>query len=179
MIRCVLIQWKEWKSFNFIAFPDDDLDISVSKLNKLFAVGLKYKLDLFQPALIDNGPEYVKHDILKIHPECKLRYTDFVEIMIPIFSKRALNKSYKILTDRNIKSGWGVDYIIPSKILNRHNIAVIDSVPITHTKPLGALDLQKKSSFYKTFNIDPEKEMHYYLKKYKARTYQQRTLKCI
>ena len=179
MIREVLIKWKGWKKYKYVAFPDDDLDISVTKLNNLFKIGNDYKLNLFQPALIDNGIKYVRHDILKVHKDCKLRYTDFVEIMIPIFSQKALNKSYKILTDINIKSGWGVDYIIPSKILHRKHIAVIDSIPITHTKPLGALNIAKKSSFYKEFNIDPEAEMRYFLKKWNARPYQQRTLKCI
>ena len=179
LIRSVLMNWKNWKQFKFIAFPDDDLDISISKLNSLFELGQKHRFDLFQPALIDNGPEYVKHGILKVHNECKFRYTDFVEIMIPIFSIKALHKSYKLLTDPNIKSAWGIDYIIPGKILKRRNVAVVDSVPITHTKPLGALDLQKKSSFYKKYNIDPEKEMWYFLNKYHLRPYQQRTLKCV
>ena len=179
LIRQLLMTWKNWRQFDFIALPDDDLDISISKLNALFLIGKQHKLDLFQPALIDNGPKYVKHGILKVHNECKFRYTDFVEVMIPIFSIRALNKSYKLLTDPNIKSAWGVDYIIPGKILHRRNVAVIDSVPITHTKPLSELNLQKNSSFYKKYNIDPEKEMWYFLNKYQLRPYQQRTLKCV
>lgn len=179
LIRQFLIKWKKWKTFNYIAFPDDDLDITVTKLNNLFKIGSKYKLNLYQPALIDNGPLYVKHNILKENKTCKLRYTDFVEIMIPIFSQYALKKSYKILTDRNIKSAWGVDYIIPTKILHKKNIAIIDSIPIKHTKPLGALNAQIKSSFYKTYNIDPEKELKYFLTKYKGRTYQQTVFKCI
>lgn len=179
LIRELIITWKNWKQFKFIALPDDDLDISISKLNKLFLIGKQYKLDLFQPALIDNGPDYVKHGILKVHKDCKFRYTDFVEIMMPIFSIKALHKSYKLLTDPNIKSAWGIDYIIPGKILKRRNVAVIDCVPIIHTKPLGALNTQKKSSFYKIYNIDPEKEMWYFLNKFNLRPYQQKTLKCV
>jgi hypothetical protein len=179
LIRGLLIKWKDWKSFKFVAFPDDDLDISVTKLNKLFIMGDKYKFDLFQPSLVDNGPNYVVHNVLKTNKKCKFRYTDFVEIMIPIFSIKALTKSYHILVDPKIKSAWGIDYVIPSKILHRRNIAVVDSISVIHTKPLGALNLQKLSTFYKTFNIDPEKELNYFLKKYKSRTYKGRTLKCV
>ena len=142
-------------------------------------MGDKYKFDLFQPALVDNGPNYVVHNVLKTNKKCKFRYTDFVEIMIPIFSIKALSKSYHILVDPKIKSAWGIDYVIPSKILHRRNIAVVDSISVIHTKPLGALNLQKLSTFYKTFNIDPEKELNYFLKKYKSRTYKGRTLKCV
>ena len=78
-----------------------------------------------------------------------------------------------------IKSGWGVDYIIPRNILKNKGVAIIDSVPIIHTKPLGHVDTEKKSSFYKKYNIDPEKEMKYFLKKYRGKTYQQRVLKCV
>tara|TARA_B100000212_G_C27216960_1_gene465545 strand:- start:10 stop:780 length:771 start_codon:yes stop_codon:yes gene_type:complete len=179
IIRHILMKTKFWKNFNFVSFPDDDLDISVTKWNKLFQIGYKYNLNLYQPALVDNGPEYVVHGILKENKNCKLRFTDFVEIMIPIFSKKTLQKCYRILTDSMIKSGWGVDYIIGRKILKSKGIAVIDDIPIVHTKPLGHVDEAKKSSFYKTYNIDPEKELRYFLKKYKGRLYQQKVITCL
>lgn len=179
IIRNILMKTKFWKKFDFIAFPDDDLDITVTKWNKLFQYGHKYNLNLYQPALVDNGAEYIVHTHLTQHTECDFRYSDFVEIMIPIFSKNALKRSYKILTDSMIKSGWGVDYIISRNILRNKRIAVIDSIPITHTKKLGHTNSSKKSSFYKKYNIDPEKELKYFLNKYKGRTYQQHTLKCI
>ena len=179
IIRNILMKTKFWKKFDFIAFPDDDLDITVTKWNKLFQYGHKFNLNLYQPALVDNGPEYIVHTHLTQHTECDFRYSDFVEIMIPIFSKNALKKSFKILTDSMIKSGWGVDYIISRNILRNKSIAVIDSIPITHTKKLGHTNSSKKSSFYKKYNIDPEKELKYFLNKYKGRTYQQHTLKCI
>tara|TARA_B100000963_G_C22633491_1_gene676271 strand:+ start:45 stop:821 length:777 start_codon:yes stop_codon:yes gene_type:complete len=179
IIRNILMKTKFWKKFDFIAFPDDDLDITVTKWNKLFQYGHKYNLNLYQPALVDNGPEYIVHTHLTQHTECDFRYSDFVEIMIPIFSKNALKKSFKILSDSMIKSGWGVDYIIPRNILRNKGVAIIDSVPITHTKPLAHSNSSKKSSFYKKYNIDPEKELKYFLKKYKGRTYQQHTLRCI
>ena len=36
-----------------------------------------------------------------------------------------------------------------------------------------------RSSFYKTFQIDPFKEMEYFLEKYNVHKFKQKTLKCI
>ena len=175
------VNLKILRDFNFITFPDDDLDLSVSKWNKLFKIGEKYKLDLFQPALIDNGREYItkSHENLIVHPECKLRYINFVEVMAPIFSQKTLHKSLKILCDPNIKSAWGVDYVIAQHVLNFKKIAVIDSVTMIHTRPRGKISNAMGSSFYKTFQIDPFKEMEYFLKKYKVSKFKQKTFKCI
>ena len=114
------VNLKILRDFDFITFPDDDLDLSVSKWNKLFKIGKKYDLNLYQPALIDNGREYItkSHENLIVHPECKLRYINFVEVMAPIFSLKTLHRSLKILCDPNIKSAWGVDYVIVERILN-------------------------------------------------------------
>ena len=175
------INQKLLRLFDYIALPDDDLDITVSKWNKIFKIGEEYKLNLFQPALIDNGREYItkSHENLIVRPECKLRYTNFVEIMAPIFSKKTLHKSLKILCDKYIKSGWGVDFVIAERILNFKKIAVIDSVPMTHTRPRGKISNALRSSFYKTFQIDPFKEMEYFLKKYKVRKFREKTFKCV
>ena len=43
-----------------MAFPDDDLTLRVDQWNHLFALARTHKLDLCQPALVDNGPQYVK-----------------------------------------------------------------------------------------------------------------------
>ena len=197
LIRDFLLNQKHvWQTYNFVAFPDDDLKVAPTQWNELFEYGQKYQLDLFQPSLVDNGPEYIKHTLLLTQPQNVLRYVNFVEIMIPIFSQRALHKAVKanVLTDIHIQSGWGVDYVLSKTILphhkythssshsiNRHTyqIAVIDAVPIVHTKPLSNTTQAKKSSFYKTFKIDPEKEMHYFLHAHHTKLFTPATLRCV
>ena len=99
--------------------------------------------------------------------------------MAPIFSQKTLHKSLKILCDPNIKSAWGVDYVIAQYVLNFKKIAVIDSVTMIHTRPRGKISDAMRSSFYKTFQINPFKEMEYFLKKYKVHKFKQKTFKCI
>lgn len=185
-----------WQKYDFVAFPDDDLEISVPQWNTLFEYGHTYRLDLYQPSLVDNGPEYIKHTLLVSQPQNQLRYVNFVEVMTPIFSQRALKQSVQknILVDKHLQSGWGVDYVLPQTILphhkydypplhhknkNTYQVAVIDAVPIVHTKPLSNTTHAKQSSFYKTFNIDPEKEMHYFMKTYHTKPFTPSTLRYV
>lgn len=187
LVRDFLVsQTHLWVRYDFVAFPDDDLDVSVQQWNDLFEMGTAYDLDLYQPSLVDNGADYIKHTLLVSQPQNILRYVNFVEIMTPILSRRALQRavSKRILTDTHLRSGWGVDYALPQTILphhkydcspdhpanrNTYQVAVIDAVAIVHTKPLSHTADAKKSSFYKTFQIDPEKEMQYFLQTYGAK----------
>ena len=90
-----------WKSYAYISFPDDDLSITPNQWNELVHTGMTYKLDVFQPAIIPPTthtkvpPEiekYIKHTHLMPANGFRniLRYVNFVEIMVPIFSHRAL-----------------------------------------------------------------------------------------
>ena len=178
LIRLFLINTSFWKGCKFIAIPDDDLDISVSKLNKLFSYGKKYKLDLYQPSLVNNGPNYISYQLLVHNPNCKLRYTNFIEIMTPFFSQKAFSKFIDLLTDEKIKSGWGIDFIM-AKRLKYKKMAVIDAITVVHTKPLGMSKNALNSSFYKKFNINPYKELAYFLKKYHTKKFKPKTLKCV
>ena len=180
--------------YAFVAFPDDDLHITPTDWNRLFEIGRQHRLDLFQPSLVNNGPQYIKHTHLVTQPQNVLRFSNFVEIMTPVFSRRALSKASSVLRDAHIKSGWGVDYVLPKAVLphhrynypprhhvnhNTYQVAVVDGVPITHTKPLGDSVQASKSSFYKTFNINPEAEMRYFMHKYKVRQFTPQTLRCV
>ena len=178
LVRHVLLSawWKQHRDkYAFVAFPDDDLAVTARQWDALFAIGHEHRLDLFQPSLVDNGPAYIKHTHLVTKPHTVIRYTDFVEIMTPVFSRKALSESVRrhVLTDPRIKSGWGVDYVLPQQVLptsRGYRIAVVDAVAITHTKPLSVVNKAAlASSFYRTYHIDPEAEMRYFLRKFRAR----------
>ena len=180
--------------YNFVAFPDDDLQMTVDQWNKLFELGHAHRLDVFQPSLVDNGPRYIKHTHLVSQPQNTLRYTNFVEIMAPVFSQRAIQKAWAILTDKQLKSGWGMDYVLPAKVLphRRYDVpldhhlnhrtyvfAVVDTVAITHTKPLSNTNHAIATSFYKTFDIDPEAEMHRIMRAHRVKRFTPQTLRCV
>lgn len=180
--------------YAFVAFPDDDLQITVDQWNTMFDQGAQHKLDVFQPSLVNNGPQYIKHTHLVSEPQCALRYTNFVEIMVPVFSQRAIQKAWALLTDKQLKSGWGVDYVLPAAVLphrrydvppdhclNRHTyvFAVVDMVAITHTKPLSNTSHATKSSFYKTFGIDPKAEMNQIMRAHRVKRFTPQTLRSV
>lgn len=194
LIRNFLASCTHLHHYAFVAFPDDDLHITPTDWNRLFEIGRQHHLDLFQPSLVNNGPQYIKHTHLVSQPQNVLRFSNFVEIMVPVFSRRALNKAKGVLRDAHIKSGWGVDYVLPKAVLphyqynyppshhvnhNTYQVAVVDSVSITHTKPLGDSKQASKSSFYKTFDINPEAEMRYFMHKHKVKQFTPQTLRCV
>ena len=86
-----------------------------------------------------------------------------------------------MLTDARIKSGWGIDYVLPQRVLpatHGYRVAVVDAVPMVHTKPLSVVDSAAlASSFYTRFRINPEAELRYFLRAYKARKQPPRVLR--
>ena len=74
---------------------------------------------------------------MRQNPDCLLRFTTFVELMAPLFSRDALRKC--AATFAGNKSAWGVDFAWTS-ILGRpsNGIAIIDAAPVRHTRPIGA-----------------------------------------
>jgi hypothetical protein len=66
----------------------------------------------------------------------RLRYTNFIEVMAPCFSAKALAKLLPTF-DENL-SGWGLDYVWPMLLGSQANVAIIDDVQILHTRPIGA-----------------------------------------
>ena len=120
--------------YDYIAMPDDDIAMSWGDMNALFAVAADRKLALCQPALTPES--FISHDITRQQPENLLRYTNFVEVMFPVFSAMAFRRCAGTfgLSD----SAWGLDIIWP-QILggHRHRIAVVDAVAVTHTRPPG------------------------------------------
>lgn len=126
--------------YDHVAFPDDDIEITWGGMNELFSVAAEHRLALCQPAL--TADSFISHAITRQQPGQRLRYTNFVEVMVPVFSKAALARcagSFLLSP-----SAWGLDFIWP-QILggHRHRVAVIDAVGVRHTRPAGqAYDMQ-------------------------------------
>jgi hypothetical protein len=139
--------------YQYIWLPDDDASISTFNINKLFKTAEEYNLMLCQPSM--NG--YVSHNITLPVTNNILRYTNFVEVLAPLFSLEALLKVYQTF-DLNY-SGWGYDYLWPYLLgYPQDKIAIIDNIIMTHTRPVG--------SNYSRFPVHPGVEMGILLQKY-------------
>ena len=86
---------------------DDDIIMNTSDINKLFNISKKYNLSICQPAFKEESK--ISHPITKVVKNNILRYTNFVEVNTPVFSKDALITFMKYYDDSLI--GWGIDYL--------------------------------------------------------------------
>ena len=122
-------------SYDYICLADDDLLAHTSTWNSLFEVCRRHDLSLAQPALTSDS--YKTHWITAQDKEFFLRFTNFVEVMCPIFSRTALQVCLGTMGHDN-KYGWGQDFIWPHLLGPSYTkIAVIDAYPIKHTRPVG------------------------------------------
>ena len=120
--------------YEYIMFPDDDLMMSWMDINNVFEIALEHRLELAQPALTRDS--YFGPEITLQQPGILLRFTTYVEGMIPVFSRDALRTC--IPTFRRALLGWGVDCLWPS-LLGSHaaRVGIIDFVAVRHTRPVG------------------------------------------
>jgi hypothetical protein len=81
-----------------------------------------------------------------------LRYTPYVEVMCPMFTREAFFKVADTFCEN--RSGWGLDWIWPKRFATRE-MAIIDKVGIHHTGPLGKGENYK---FLAKLGIDPYRE---------------------
>jgi hypothetical protein len=149
--------------YEFIMLLDDDIQIQPNDITKLFLSAQSHHLDLLQASL--------SHDSYCGHPVCYnqgsegLRFTSAVDIMMPIFSREALNLASKVMK-RGV-SGWGVDLAIGELVVDRNDgvAAVSDEVVAEHRKEID----RERGAFYtmlKNEGIYPEVELTYLQKLY-------------
>jgi hypothetical protein len=135
-LREALRAWDGWREYDAVWMPDDDLDATSEDLDRLFDVAAAVGLDLFAPAL-DDASHYA-HFSTRRNPRFFGRRVGFVEIMMPGFSRAALERLLPTFDRTETGWGWGLDSVWP-KILNYENVGIVDAVAVTHTRPVGAL----------------------------------------
>lgn len=126
----------QWREYDYILLPDDDLLCSAFEINRLFEIAKHTKVDLCQPAL--DGNSYFSHVITLKHESFNYRLTNFVELMIPCLSRRMLEATLELFDESN--SGWGMDRYW-WELICRHDFMIpmiFDDVTITHTRPVGS-----------------------------------------
>lgn len=131
--------------YNYFFIPDDDILTSAMEIERLFEIMDAYHLHIAQPALRQS---YYTHPLTLRKPLALLRYVNFVEMMLPCFSKKAL---MNVLESFNAnESGWGVEYHWAKLIKSdKKDMAIIDAVAMQHTQPVkqgrtdNLIELQK------------------------------------
>jgi hypothetical protein len=117
----------ELMNYDRYLITDDDIIISTDDINKLFDISEKYELLIcqasFKPII-----SRISHKITKQQENNILRYTNFIEVTCPLFTKAALIKLFNVFEPKLI--GWGIDYLFiwANGINNMNKYAVIDSI---------------------------------------------------
>ena len=139
--------------YEYIWFPDDDASISTESINHFLELSDHYKLWLSQPAMTG----YISHQITYPVQGSLLRYTNFVEVLAPLFNLESLLKVYNTF-DENYSS-HGYDFLWPHLLGQpQDKIAIIDDTIMIHTKPVG--------QSYDRFPVPPGQELGELLNKY-------------
>lgn len=204
-----------WFYYDYIWLPDDDLVISIDKINDLFNIATKNKIDLCQPAvkipnmthqqvlkildllpdeksrytyasLFDLRTKYpqqaeeinnilyrVSYPILTRHTDQELREVKFIEIQMPLLSRKFLKYFYEILEDGVVQSGFGLDELWSNLVEKKY---VIDTIEVEHMRDTGfskyekylkgRLKLEEVPEQYRNLEKNPRSEAETLKKKF-------------
>jgi hypothetical protein len=153
-------------SYKGFWFPDDDLLTDCRNVCRMFELLHDYDLWLAQPALQPGS--YASHPVTLMVQNVRLRFTDFVEIMCPLFSTYSLRSLFE--TFSYSMSGWGLDFLWPHLLGYPENrIAILDETPVKHTRPLRT---GSSYDYCSRAGIRPRAELRQIVKKYQI--YRQR-----
>lgn len=147
--------------YDWIWLPDDDIDTTVTSVNRLFDLMDELQLDLAQPSL--SWDSYYNHFTTLNNPRFKLRYTNVVEVMAPVFSSALLQRIVPLFAGRRF--GWGLDFLW-SRWLPQpsHRSAILDAVQVRHSRPAA------RGSLYKdNVSASPDAECQALLRQYHQR----------
>lgn len=133
-LRQMLNAWDGWREYDYIWLPDDDVFASQQAIDRLFEMATALEFDLCAPAL--HEASYYAHYTTMRNHRFTARRTGFVEIMVPCFSRRALEQLLPTLDLTPTGWGWGLDSLWP-KLLDYRGVGMIDDVSVLHTRPVG------------------------------------------
>lgn len=141
-------------SYDYVWLPDDDVAACPSDISKLFSIMEKYKLEIAQPSIIG----YYGVSINLHKAGTVLRYTNWVEIMCPVFSKKSLQICKQSFKENNC--GWSIEGIWNVLLDHpRDKIAIIDDVVVCHTRPVLTGDTYSKIDKPLEFALQEAKEV--------------------
>jgi hypothetical protein len=123
-----------WKNYDYIWCPDDDLDASCHGINQFFEICELIGAELAQPAL--DWSSFYTWGITLRNTSFNYRATNFVEIMAPCFSRTFLETVLPTFMEN--RSGWGLEWLWQLQLDRPFRSYIVDATPIRHTRPVGS-----------------------------------------
>ncbi|MGQ7885101.1 hypothetical protein [Paenibacillus sp. WC2504] len=129
--------------YDAIWMPDDDISANAYDINRMFKIFMEQGLELAQPSLTLDS--YYGHGITLQNSNYYLRYSQFIEPMVPLYTRETFQKL--LPTFEKSESGWGLDFVWPKVLGYPHQkLAIIDEVAVKHTRRVGGGELYKNIS---------------------------------
>eukprot|EP00698_Gefionella_okellyi_P007251 TRINITY_DN1760_c0_g1_i1.p1 TRINITY_DN1760_c0_g1~~TRINITY_DN1760_c0_g1_i1.p1 ORF type:complete len:433 (-),score=87.27 TRINITY_DN1760_c0_g1_i1:716-2014(-) len=120
-------------NYDYIFVWDDDLDVSDMSVMQLVHIMQRFRIDIAQPALVGEVGGHWP-EVLPQRNTTYGRWTNFAEVMAPVFSRRAWRTCVYDLLQFDLSSGYGVDAVMQQFCAGRGvcRQAVIDPAPVNH-----------------------------------------------
>lgn len=127
------------EKYKYFFVLDDDIIFNTSDINQMFDFVKDHpEVQICQPAF--SRTSNISHPVTKQHSGCKYRYTNFVEVNTPLFTRASVDKLSCVYQDRLI--GWGIDAMYIWAVNDREDVvsndckkfAIVDYVTCTNPK---------------------------------------------
>jgi hypothetical protein len=134
----------DFKRYNFVWIPDQDVFITESSLIEFFKIVSKYKFDLAQPSVRKNA----EFNFLETKDEFIFRIVNFIDMRAPIFSLDSFIKLFDYFIKDDVV---GLDWLLP-KVLGYDRVAIVDAVQVVYKNKIENY-LEEKVDIKKLENI--------------------------
>lgn len=94
-------------NYDRIFILDDDIIINTKEINNMFKFSEKYDLEICQPCFSRSSK--ISHKVTKKHRFSIGRYTNFIEVNVPLMTKKSVQNLNSVYSDKLI--GWGIDFL--------------------------------------------------------------------
>lgn len=121
--------------YTHIWLPDDDIATTGVAINTMFRTAQAHGLGVCQPSLTLDS--YFSHFMFLNCAGFSLRYTNYIEIMIPCLTQEVFAQALPLF--EGTMSGFGLDYLwcrMPGA--GPFRTAILDGVAMHHTRPIGS-----------------------------------------
>lgn len=140
----------DFTDWEYVAFYDDDVVLSYNNMNESFDLAKQNNFKAFQISLSSGSESQWK--CTQHMQGIDFAYTNFIEIMCPVFNRSVLPKFMDLVNSYDVFCGWGLDYVL-SEYLNIDPV-VIHSIQMYHPpRPQTGSTYNKDSAFKEMYNL--------------------------
>ncbi len=131
--------------YEYLFLWDDDIDILDFNYKNFLNIFERNHLQMAQPSLTPDS--YYTFTLTLKDPDQKVgRYTDFVEVMVPVIRADCWPPYWKMI--REDFSHWGLGYDSYARsVCGFKNLGIIDAESVAHTKPLVGENPERRGDY--------------------------------